>query len=1418
MDNIQIKILIASVLFFLSIEFVNGQCISTFPYNQSFNSSNASWNIDGISGTPASYYDLFEYGHIADAWYPYYKSDQSDNYFKTDFGGSYAQETDTWVTSPCFDLSSLITPEISLDIYADALAGIHGAWIEYSVNNGLNWTILGSGGEGQNWYDNVLITGEDCWANTSGAWITATHSLSNLTGMTNVIFRLHFKAGYIPTTLNGFAFDNISIYETATVNSPQVSNWIHPSNTLCALSSAETPIVEVENLGLNTISNFYIRYLVNGSASTWDYVSNSLSPGDSYIHTFSSAFDFSVPGNYLCQAQFSLDGVNVLNTLDYTLSIEGLPVISSFPFTEDFSATTPEFGYNNGLYSQSSVTSNELLISGTGNGNLWTGGSYTTTSSMAWNDNAEYKTTVYTCSVDASSLSTLELVLDLYQEFSYGPKYSWFRVLVNDVPVADKDGVIDHNPDIYATPEYKHQTYDLNVYAGSSCQIKFEAVTKLSDDIVKLDNIIIRQKLDYDLVLSNIVSPSSGCSLATVNVIVNIENIGLQAAGGFDVWYSIDGGATTIIETFSSTILPDQSTNFVFATSSDFSNGANLEAGIIWTQDQDTINNTSAKVISDISTDLSSPYIQDFNGASNVILSDNWMVVDGNNDGENWEWYSDTTGEPVYGFDYESAVGDDYLFTKCFNFDNQEQYIVSFDYASFLSSSIKNLQLYLATSQDISGLISPAMIELSNINTNASYINESYIFNVPVSGEYFLAFKASGAATIEAEYVFIDNVILSTYVGPDLKIVSVDAGTSSCTLSNSTVNISITNLSGSMISSGDSLQLSYMVNSVSYIDNLLLSSDFAVGDTINYTFSQDIDMANEGVYIVACDVNYQWESNPLNDELSDTIIHYGYAENLEINNIEGGYCLNSDPQNISGSFISQIWAEPYTQMFISSMGIVNDNGDGTAVLNPNILGVDTISYLVTNAGGCQSIVSAAVSITNPSVDLGQDIYVYDYSTVVLDAGAGNYDYNWSSGETSQTIAPPYYGEYSVTVTEDYCSASDSIWIFINHDINFRSGWGMWSTFIDVNTLPSKSADDILAPLTELIISKDNNGLVWWPYFGVNTIGDINNGEGYQYKMQTEQQLVLGGMPLVPELTTYHLLNGYSLMGYTKQLPSPAAYEITQSGILPHLIIFKDEDGFVFWPEFNIDLIGDLLPGKAYKLSVDFPMDFSYSANSINNIEKHVVNIEPKHFDKAKVTNSNMTLGIPLSAWDTKPDINDEIAISDEHGNLVGSSVFTGGNMSIAIFGDDGLSESKDGLITGENFSLSVWKQIEDIEKDCLITEMRQGSNSYTDDGISIVKSIITDVNNSSKIIIKQNSPNPFNENSFVEFYLPESSFVNVFIYNSLGEKIKTLKSMEYSMGWHKLRINSKDISAGMYYYKFICGSYSKTMSFIISRN
>ncbi|MEM9023892.1 MAG: hypothetical protein AAGB22_09120, partial [Bacteroidota bacterium] len=94
--------------------------------------------------------------------------------------------------------------------------------------------------------------------------------------------------------------------------------------------------------------------------------------------------------------------------------------------------------------------------------------------------------------------------------------------------------------------------------------------------------------------------------------------------------------------------------------------------------------------------------------------------------------------------------------------------------------------------------------------------------------------------------------------------------------------------------------------------------------------------------------------------------------------------------------------------------------------------VGAYSVTVTDINGCTN--SGTVSIINvnpaPTVDLGGDQSILNGNSATLDAGAGFSGYEWSTGETTQTITVSNQGAVSVTVTDgNGCTASDTATIF-----------------------------------------------------------------------------------------------------------------------------------------------------------------------------------------------------------------------------------------------------------------------------------------------------------------------------------------------------------------------------------------------------
>lgn len=91
------------------------------------------------------------------------------------------------------------------------------------------------------------------------------------------------------------------------------------------------------------------------------------------------------------------------------------------------------------------------------------------------------------------------------------------------------------------------------------------------------------------------------------------------------------------------------------------------------------------------------------------------------------------------------------------------------------------------------------------------------------------------------------------------------------------------------------------------------------------------------------------------------------------------------------------------------------------------------SVIVTFSTGCYSE-SNGVNITVnplPEIDLGDDIVLVSGASATLDAGPGFISYDWSTGETTQTIIVSTMNEHCVTVTDQFgCTASDCVTVTI----------------------------------------------------------------------------------------------------------------------------------------------------------------------------------------------------------------------------------------------------------------------------------------------------------------------------------------------------------------------------------------------------
>jgi gliding motility-associated-like protein len=211
---------------------LNAQCntpINTFPYNENFELNNGNW-----TRSSAAHWD---WGAIVTGTKSIITSaGQGQNcWIVGGLSGANYSSGNSYLTSPCFDFSTLVNPEISLKVIWETEFNYDGVHLEYSTDQGSTWLVLGSQNSnancvGQNWYNTNSIrflNNTPAWSGSvlnggggscgsgggSGQWLNAKHNLTSLAGLNKVIFRFAFGAGTVCNSYEGFAIDDISIHE-----------------------------------------------------------------------------------------------------------------------------------------------------------------------------------------------------------------------------------------------------------------------------------------------------------------------------------------------------------------------------------------------------------------------------------------------------------------------------------------------------------------------------------------------------------------------------------------------------------------------------------------------------------------------------------------------------------------------------------------------------------------------------------------------------------------------------------------------------------------------------------------------------------------------------------------------------------------------------------------------------------------------------------------------------------------------------------------------------------------------------------------------------------------------------------------------------------------------------------------------------
>ena len=182
-------------------------------------------------------------------------------------------------------------------------------------------------------------------------------------------------------------------------------------------------------------------------------------------------------------------------------------------------------------------------------------------------------------------------------------------------------------------------------------------------------------------------------------------------------------------------------------------------------------------------------------------------------------------------------------------------------------------------------------------------------------------------------------------------------------------------------------------------------------------------------------------------------------------------------------------------------------------------------------------------------------------------------------------------------------------------------------------------------------------------------------------------------------------------------------------------------------------------------------------------------------------------------------------IASEHpalaGAAIGDNAAENGNLRVSWFSLNGEGLSVDNNETMFTLSFVALQNINNIidyinlGNKALLTEAHNGDLQRLDINLNVEEALSTSANevSISNFDLKQNAPNPFNDQTQISFVLPRSMKANLKVTNALGQTVKVI-SQVFDEGENTVILTQKEIGTGVLHYTIEAGDVSITKSMI----
>lgn len=406
---------------------------------------------------------------------------------------------------------------------------------------------------------------------------------------------------------------------------------------------------------------------------------------------------------------------------------------------------------------------------------------------------------------------------------------------------------------------------------------------------------------------------------------------------------------------------------------------------------------------------------------------------------------------------------------------------------------------------------------------------------------------------------------------------------------------------------------------------------------------------------------------------------------------------------------------------------------------------------------------------------------------------GGISLSWTVGEPLiETI-----GNETITLTQGFQQPYD---FYLKQIIQVPAGWSGISSYLSPT---DPDVENIFYPYYDDLIIVASMNEVYYPTQSINTILTWNNQTGYKIKAQNDFNLVIRGDESDNRMV--ELAAGWNLLPVISECDADISVVF---GAFTATQIIKEVAGpNVYWPEYGINTIGNLHPGKSYYAAMETSTLIEFPACTkeamLNPRIQKLSNTSP--WPMPHPTASSHIIAIPSSVLlESKIFPGDFIGVFTPEGLCAGyveiSSVDK--NLSITAFAKDELTGQKDGFESGDPFQFKIYENAtgNEVLLDVDYESTLPNSGFYVAHGISAMrqlKRVGADSRGSSNAVLSL-FPNP--TNGEVNIYMtrwPQNPEIH--ISDPHGSIIKMMKPANISNN-SSLSIDLSTMPQGVYFF------------------